>query len=168
MPAAAADVLAELESRGLRLALAESLTGGLLASEFIAVPGASNVVLGSIVAYNSSLKSSLVGVSRTLIENEGVINPEVAVQMAQGIRQKLASACDLPLESVVGLSTTGVAGPDSQDGRAPGMVFIGLAASIRGIEDLRVVALELSGTRDQIRSRVVAESVRALAELLAG
>ncbi|MDE2591363.1 MAG: CinA family protein [Actinomycetales bacterium] len=167
MPDVAADVLAELEARGLKLALAESLTGGLLADAFISVPGASKVVLGSIVAYHSLLKSSLVGVSRTLIENEGAVNAEVAAQLAQGIRVRLADGCGLDGERVLGISATGVAGPDSQDGQMPGVVFIGLAGTKNAVDDIRVVAVNLEGSRDEIRRAAVSEAIRALAEFLA-
>ena len=74
----AASILKRLESRGFKLAIAESLTGGLLSAEFVSVPGASNVLLGSIVAYQTSLKHELLGVSRTLLENQGPVDPEVA------------------------------------------------------------------------------------------
>lgn len=167
MPDVAAKVLAELETCGLKLAIAESLTGGLLTSEFVAVSGASKVLLGSVVAYNSQLKSSLIGVSRTLIENEGVINPEVAIQMAQGIRERMSEATGIPIEKVLGLSTTGVAGPDSQDNQPPGTVFVGLAASHGGIEDLRVISLMLEGDRLAIRNQTVSAAVDAIAEFLA-
>lgn len=166
MSDAAANLLAALEARGLKLAIAESLTGGALAAELVSVAGASRVLLGSIVAYHSDLKSSLIGVSRTLIENEGVINAEVAVQMAQSVRERMAEGCGIPVESVVGISTTGVAGPDSQDAQPPGTVFVGLAVSHNGLDDLRVFALELAGDRQAIRSQTVSAAVEALAEYL--
>jgi nicotinamide-nucleotide amidase len=166
MSDAAANLLAALEARGLKLAIAESLTGGALAAELVSVAGASRVLLGSIVAYHSDLKSSLIGVSRTLIENEGVINAEVAVQMAQSVRERMAEGCGITVESVVGLSTTGVAGPDSQDGQPPGTVFVGLAVSHNGLDDLRVFALVLAGDRQAIRSQTVSAAVEALAEYL--
>ena len=97
----AASILKELEARGFKLAIAESLTGGLLSAEFVSVPGASNVLLGSIVAYQTSLKHELLGVSRTLLENQGAVDPEVAAQMAAGIRTKLASKTNTDESQVI-------------------------------------------------------------------
>ena len=78
MTAAAADLLAELARRRLTLVVAESLTGGLLAAEFVAVPGASRVLLGGVVAYNTDLKRTLLGVDAALLESNGPVDPDVA------------------------------------------------------------------------------------------
>lgn len=160
----AAAVLQALRERGLKLAIAESLTGGALTSEFIAVPGASEVLLGGIVAYNTALKHELLGVSRGLLEQQGAVDPEVAAQMAGGVRAKLAAKCGIPEDLVVGLSTTGVAGPDSQDGKPVGTVFIGI--SISGSES--VLAELFDGDRAAIRQATVKASVEGLLEQLAG
>lgn len=163
----AAELLALFRASGKKLAIAESLTGGLLAAELIAVPGASDVVLGSITAYQTALKSSLLGVSRALLEASGPIDAEVAAQMAQGVREKLSAGCELDDSAVIGISTTGVAGPDPQDSHAPGEVFIGIAGAIAGTDRLRVIALNLDGDRDAIRRQTVAAALEALAEYLA-
>ncbi len=80
----AKEVLEMLEKKGLKLAIAESLTGGMLCSELVSIPGASNVVLGSFVAYQTELKSSALGVNRSLLKEQGAVDPEVAAQMAEG------------------------------------------------------------------------------------
>ena len=161
----AAAILKELEARGFKLAIAESLTGGLLSAEFVSVPGASNVLLGSIVAYQTSLKHELLGVSRTLLENQGAVDPEVAAQMAAGVRTKLANKTNTDESQVIGIATTGVAGPDSQDGLAVGTVYI--AVSGPGAIGDSVYAHEFSGGREAIRAATVGEALSALGECLA-
>ncbi len=118
---AAVRVVRLLGERGLRLATAESLTGGLLAGAVTDVPGASRVFVGGVVAYATSLKHALLGVDADLLERVGAVDPDVAAQMADGVRRRLGAD--------VGLATTGVAGPDPQDGHAPGTVFVGVATA---------------------------------------
>lgn len=105
----AAAVLAYCETNRFKIAAAESLTGGLLADAFVRVPGASKVFLGSAVTYDIRAKASILGVDAELLRREGAVHPEVARQMAFGTarlyRQREDGDC------VVGLSTTGVAGP---------------------------------------------------------
>ena len=145
-----------LAERGLTLATAESLTGGGLTAELTRVPGASAVVLGGAVVYATELKHTLLGVDSDLLEREGPVHPEVARQLADGARARLAvggHAADL------GVSTTGVAGPDPQGGRAVGTVYVGIASQ----SGVRAVELRLSGDRQSIRAQTVALAVRELA-----
>ncbi|MFF2390896.1 CinA family protein [Agromyces sp. NPDC058104] len=129
-PDASTRALVELLTRRkLRVAVAESLTGGLVAAELTSVPGASLVVSGGIVAYDTAVKASLLGVDGALLEREGPVHPEVARQMARGVRAALAID-GRPAD--VGLATTGVAGPDWQGGRPPGTVFLGLSFGDEG------------------------------------
>lgn len=160
----AAAILKQLQSRGFKLAIAESLTGGLLSSEFVSVPGASNVLLGSVVAYQNSLKHELLGVSSALLENQGAVDPEVAAQMAAGVRTKLASKTSTDDALVIGISTTGVAGPDSQGGVAVGTVYV--AVSGPGAIGDSVYAYEFTGDRQAIRVAAVDAAVAALGECL--
>ncbi|MRG61632.1 nicotinamide-nucleotide amidohydrolase family protein [Agromyces sp. CFH 90414] len=152
-------LVAALAQQGLTLAVAESLTGGLLAAEIVTVPGASVVFTGAVVAYATPLKASLLGVDAALLAERGAVDAEVARQMADGVRR--ACAVDgRPAD--LGIATTGVAGPDPQDGHAPGTVHLGIA-SARGI---RSVALDLAGDRPAIRRAAVERAVaEALAEL---
>lgn len=161
----AAEILQQLESRGFKLAIAESLTGGLLSAEFVSVAGASKVLLGSIVAYQTALKHELLGVSRALLENQGPVDPEVAAQMASGVRTKLAIKTNTDENLVIGIATTGVAGPDPQDGVAVGTVYV--AISWPGAIGDSVYAYEFSGGREAIRAAAVSEAVAALGECLA-
>ena len=100
-------VLGWCGSRGMRIAAAESLTGGLLADAFVRIPGASRVFLGSAVTYDIAAKASVLGVDADLLRREGAVHPDVARQMALGT----ARLYDQPAYGgrVIGLSTTGVA-----------------------------------------------------------
>jgi len=159
-PSPNAALVAALIERGLTIAVAESLTGGQLVAALIDVPGASATVLGGVVAYNTELKHSVLGVSAELLAEHGPVHPEVAKQMAAGVRTALAVG-GKPAD--VGLATTGVAGPESQGGQPVGTVYLGLAVGDR----VESVALALSGSRSQIRSATVnAAVVEALATVL--
>lgn len=139
----AARLVAHLTSAGQTLAVAESLTGGLLAARIVDVPGASVVFRGGVVAYATDLKGTLLGVSPELLERNGPVDAQVAAQMADGVRRGLGATW--------GLSTTGVAGPDPQDGKPPGTVFVGVS----GPDGVRTVGLTLAGDRAQVRGATV-------------
>jgi len=158
-PDASALVIGECTARGLTIAVAESLTGGLLVAELIRTPGASAVVVGGVVAYNTAIKQSILGVDAGLLAREGAVDPDVASQMALGVRERLAIDGRV---ADIGIATTGVAGPDPQDGKPVGTVFIGIATAA----GTSSVALHLSGSRDDIRSAVVSESLVELTRLL--
>ena len=145
--------------RGLTVAVAESLTGGLLVAELIGVPGASAVVNGGVVAYNTALKHSLLGVDAALLASRGAVDPDVAVAMADGVRRACAVG---GVPASIGLSTTGVAGPDPQDGKPVGTVFIAVATDT----GTRVIDLTLGGSRNALRRRVVSESLVQLKKVL--
>ena len=151
----AAAALARLRQRGWTLGVAESLTGGLLAAALIAVPGASATVRGAIVAYATPLKHSLLGVDEELLARHGAVHPEVARQMADGVRRAVAID-DRPAE--VGIATTGIAGPDSPDGQPVGTVHIGVSTP----DASRVLSLRLDGDRAAIRSESVGFALGAL------
>lgn len=156
----AAAIIDLLARRGQRIAVAESLTGGLLVAELIAVPGASAVVAGGIVAYDSALKHSLLGVDEGALAEHGAVHPDIAAQMATGVRTALAGSAGPP---EIGISTTGVAGPEPQDGQPVGTVYLGFA--IGG--EVTVTRLQLAGSRSHIRSATVSESLGELRRRLA-
>lgn len=144
-----------LTERRLTIATAESLTGGLLVAELTSIPGASLVVSGGVVAYATEVKHSLLGVSAELLAREGAVHPEVARQMADGVRRTLEVA-GRPAD--VGVATTGVAGPDPQDGASPGTVFLGVAMG----GDVEAIALDLHGDRAEIRAATVRAALEAV------
>ncbi|MFF8606419.1 CinA family protein [Streptomyces sp. NPDC015346] len=148
---AAARVLGLLAERGQTLAAAESLTGGLVAGELTEVPGASKSFRGSVTAYATALKRELLGVDGTLLAERGAVDPEVALQMAAGVRLRLGADW--------GVATTGVAGPEPQDGQPVGTVYVAVAGPVGAG---KVAALRLNGDRAEIRR----ESVRSVLELL--
>ncbi|MFF7852462.1 CinA family protein [Streptomyces sp. NPDC007910] len=179
----AARVLALLAERGQTLAVAESLTGGLVAAELTGVPGASASFRGSVTAYATALKHELLGVDEALLAERGAVDPEVASQMAAGVRARLGADW--------GIATTGVAGPDPQDGQPVGTVYVAVAGptgtvagaagevagsageasptgspagSRAGSPTGKVVPLRLNGDRGEIRR----ESVRIVLALLHG
>ncbi|MFF0202084.1 CinA family protein [Streptomyces sp. NPDC005017] len=158
MSSTAADVVRLLTVKGETLAVAESLTGGMVASALTAVPGASKAFRGSVTAYATALKHELLGVDATLLEERGAVDPQVAAQMAAGVRRALGADW--------GIATTGVAGPDPQDGRPVGTVFIAvdgpLGAHSVSAGGGKVEALRLNGDRAEIRM----ESVRSVLGLL--
>lgn len=135
----AADVVRALRERGETVAAAESLTAGLVTAELTSVPGSSAVVRGGLVVYATDLKHTLAGVDAALLAEHGAVHPEVARQLAEGARERCGATW--------GLGLTGVAGPDPQDGVAPGTVHIGLS----GPSGSLVRSLTLGGDRDEVR-----------------
>jgi nicotinamide-nucleotide amidase len=146
-----------LLARGETFAVAESLTGGALAATVTAVPGVSATFRGGVVAYATDLKGDLLGVPADLLARHGPVHPLVAAAMAAGARQRLGAA--------YGLATTGVAGPDPQDGHRPGEVYLGLAGGGR----LRLLhrRLDLTGDRAAVRAGTVRAALAFLHEMLA-
>ncbi|MFF2812928.1 CinA family protein [Streptomyces sp. NPDC058000] len=148
---AAAGALEVLAGRRQSLAVAESLTGGLVAGELTAVPGASRVVRGSVTAYATDVKRELLGVDGALLAARGAVDGEVARQMAGGVRRVLGADW--------GIATTGVAGPEPQDGQPVGTVYV----AVQGPDGEDAVRrLGLTGDRDRIRR----DSVHAVLALL--
>jgi nicotinamide-nucleotide amidase len=141
---------------GLTIATGESLTAGLLAARIADVPGASAVLRGGVVAYATDLKAALLGVPAELLAERGAVDPDVALAMAAGARERLRT--DL------GVATTGVAGPDPQDGVSPGTVFVAVAWPGGG----RVRQLDVDGDRPAVRDVTVREALALLLETLRG
>jgi PncC family amidohydrolase len=137
----AQQVHSELRGLGATLAVAESLTGGLLAARLVDVPGASATFRGSVTAYATELKAELLGVDEGLLAVHGPVHPVVARQMADGVRRLLGAT--------YGLATTGVAGPEPQNGLAVGTVHLGFA----GPGGTVARSPRLSGDRATIRRK---------------
>jgi PncC family amidohydrolase len=145
----AATLQAELFTRGQMIATAESLTGGELGVLLSAAPGASDTYKGGVIAYDTSVKTGVLGVEQEIVDRFGVVSAECAEAMARGVRVLLGT--DL------GVSTTGVAGPTAQEGKPVGRVFVGVA----GPQGVRSVRLELDGERADIRARACLEAMTA-------
>jgi len=150
----AARIVGLLTQRRQTVAAAESLTGGLLGAALTTVPGASAVFRGGVIAYATDLKADLLGVPKALLADRGAVDPEVAGAMAAGVRERLGAA--------IGVATTGVAGPDPQDGKPPGTVHIAVSAGGGPV----IQTLALSGGRDEIRRVTVERSLRLLWSVL--
>lgn len=153
--AVTAEVVSLLRERGEVLATAESLTGGLLSGAVTSVPGSSAAYVGGLVTYATDLKVRLLGVPAALVEQHGVISEECARAMAAGAAEVTGAAW--------GLATTGVAGPDTQEGHPAGTVFVGLHAA-SGEQHAR--RLDLCGDRAEVRAGTVAAALQLLHEVL--
>ena len=147
------DILESLVSRGESLSVAESLTGGGLAQAFTSLPGSSQIFKGSVTAYQSEVKSSLLKLPVELISEFGVVSEEVAAAMAAGVKDLMSSTW--------AISTTGVAGPGPADGVPAGTVWVAIDGPIS-----QTLQLELSGTREIVRNATIAGAIAAFARIL--
>jgi nicotinamide-nucleotide amidase len=145
-----------LQQRSETVAVAESLTGGLLAARLTATPGASVSFRGGVVAYATDLKVGLLGISPDLINRVGAVAAETAAAMAIGVRDRLGAD--------YGLALTGVAGPTEQEGKPPGLVYAALATPFATVGR----ELRLPGDRDQIRQLAVTVALDLLRRQLTG
>jgi nicotinamide-nucleotide amidase len=154
----AQQVIDQASKLGLTVGCAESLTGGLVSSRLVEIPGASAVFRGGIVAYDSMLKNDLLGVDAAALALTGAVTAEVASAMAEGAVSRLGVD--------VAVATTGVAGPDPDpvSGEAPGTVFIAVAGGALGT---LVRELSLEGDRSEIRERATKAALQALVDGLA-
>lgn len=147
----AAAVVNALRAAGKTVACAESLTGGMLASRLVDVPGASSVLGEAYVTYSNEAKMRLLGVSKDTLRQFGAVSAQCAREMAEGARR--ASGADFAL------STTGIAGPDGGTPEKPvGLVYVGVA-SANGCE---AQELHLRGERDWIRELTCVNALNAL------
>ncbi len=132
------------------VATAESLTGGKLGARLTQAPGSSKVYAGGVISYQTRIKVDVLGVPQDLVDSHGVVSAECAHAMAEGARRLLGTA--------YAVSTTGVAGPDEQEGKPVGMVFVGVA----GPEGTTTQQLNLAGDRSMIQAATVDAAVTAL------
>jgi nicotinamide-nucleotide amidase len=150
----AAKVIDLLRERRQTISCAESITGGAITSELVSVSGASDVLLGSIVAYSKQMKINQLGLSSELIESKGLVSKEVALEMANGARQRLGSSW--------AISSTGSAGPTALDGSSPGEIWI----AILGPDRQESVKLSLNGARQAVISGAVESALTLLERIL--
>jgi PncC family amidohydrolase len=117
-----------LTHKGLKLALAESCTGGLISHRITNVAGSSGYFLGSLVSYSYEAKEEWLGVKQSTLMKYGAVSRETVIEMAQGARASLQK--HFPMESIIGLSVSGIAGPGGGMPDKPvGTVWIGLSAA---------------------------------------
>jgi nicotinamide-nucleotide amidase len=154
LTALAASVNDALVAAGTTSATAESLTGGQLAALLTTPPGASRSYVGGVVSYATEVKTGVLGVPEHLVGEHGVVSAECARAMAEGARRLVGAT--------YALSTTGVAGPDPQEGKPPGTVFVAIA----GPEGTSVLSLELTGDRAAVQRRTCEEALTALLGVL--
>ena len=140
-----------LKARGWTCAACESLTGGMISAALVDIPGASSVVRGGLVTYQTDVKTLLAGVPAKLIEDKGVVSAEVAMAMADGTRRKLG------VDAAV--SATGLAGPDGGTPDCPvGTVYIGVSTAGKTF----ALPLALTGNRTRIRTLAMKHAINAL------
>ncbi|PKQ25689.1 MAG: hypothetical protein CVT64_08270 [Actinobacteria bacterium HGW-Actinobacteria-4] len=153
-PSGADRALAEARSRGVTVAVAESLTGGLVCAMLTEAPGASDVVRGGVVAYQVDVKREVLGVPGALLDAQGPVCDDVAFAMADGVKTLLRAS--------VGIATTGVAGPEPHGGKPPGRVHI--AAVGEGVRLVR--HHDLVGDRISVVAQTCALAIELLGELV--
>ena len=147
-------LLERLIAGGKTLAVAESCTGGMLGKALTDIPGASRAFLGGCIVYQNVAKSRFLGVPDALIEEKGAVSPEVAEQMAMGVRDVFRAD--------FGAGITGVAGPEGSEEKPPGLVFV----SVAGPGATRVQEFHFAGTRDMVRIQSVTAALNMLRLLM--
>lgn len=163
-------VFFRLKERGIKLITAESLTGGLIASEFTKIPGASEVLWGGYVVYTAEAKISLLNIEPELIDSFGVVSPQTVEAMAFGAVKHFFDASCVP-EPAVSIAVSGVAGPSSLEGNQPGTVCVSSAFfypasfEFKKLHDFKILKKEalvfkthtyrFSGSRDEIREQTL-------------
>lgn len=139
----AAEVLQKLQDTNHTLACAESLTGGFFGHDMTKLSGVGQVFLGGIICYQNDIKRDHLKVPQEVLDNEGAVSEVCARLMAENIRKSFSSD--------IGISFTGVAGPNDMEGKTPGTVYIGIASE----KGTNVYPLNLAGGRNAVRSRTV-------------
>lgn len=149
------DAISQLKAAGKTLATAESCTGGLLGKLLTDVPGASSVYKGGVISYTNDVKRRLLGVEQETLDVCTAVSRETAHEMARGAREVV--------KADIGISTTGLAGPDGDGtGRPVGLVYVAL--DMDGFSFCR--ELHLAGDREQVRAQAAEEALKLLLEFL--
>lgn len=159
-----------LKERSVKLITAESLTGGLIASEFTKIPGSSDVLWGGYVVYTAQAKISLLNIEPELISSFGVVSPQTVEAMAFGAVRNFFDASCAP-EPAVSIAVSGVAGPSTLEGNPPGTVCISSAffcpapSDLKKLHDFKILKKEalvfkthtyqFSGSRDEVREQTL-------------
>jgi len=149
----ALSIIETLTARAQSLCVAESLTGGGLGLALTQVPGASAVFTGGVICYTSDVKVRELGVLQSTIDQFTVVSEEVAIEMAEGAKNKFSTTW--------AISTTGVAGPGDYQGIREGTVWIAIRGPIN-----QTVALTLDGGRDGVRQGAISSAIGTFARIL--
>ena len=148
-------VVASGREAGLTVATAESLTGGLIGASITEVPGSSDVFLGGVMSYASSVKESVLGVEASVVEEQGVVSEQCACQMAEGARRLLGAD--------IAVSVTGIAGPGgAEPGKPVGTVWMGVSTR----DGAEATCFRFSGTRDEVREQTVVKALGAIVDAM--
>ncbi len=140
-----------LRKQGKTLAVAESCTGGLVGHRLTNVPGSSSYFLGGVIAYAYTVKTALLGVRQETLELHGAVSQETVLEMAQGARRALGAD--------IGLSVSGIAGPDGGTPEKPvGLAWIGLSAG----ESMKAWQYQWQGDRQQIKEQTAQQALQVL------
>lgn len=158
--AIAANIIKTFSTRGLTVGTAESLTGGLLGATLTAVPGSSSIYAGGVIAYSREAKQSMADVPRAVLDKYTVVSEQTAVDMAIGTQRRLGA------DWVV--AVTGVAGPDPQEGHAPGEVWIAIVGPSAGAfgRPIQAQGHQFEGDRQAIREQTVEAALEMLQSVL--
>ncbi len=145
------EIVALLKEKNIKIATAESCTGGMLSAALVSIPGASAVFELGVTAYSAEMKERILGVKSETIRQHGTISRHTAAEMAAGVRR--ISKAD------IGVSVTGVAGPDPAEGKTPGTVYIALADG----KNVRMEKLILNpDSREKVRRATCSEIFRLI------
>ncbi len=148
-------LVALLSACGLKIATAESCTGGLVAGKITEVAGCSSVFLGGVVGYAYDVKEKVLGVSGALLAEKGAVCAEVAEQMALGVRTLTGAD--------VSVATTGLAGPGPGEGGKPaGLVYIAASCGKKTV----VSENHFAGTREEVRAQAVEKALKMAVKLI--
>ena len=150
MNSLAQSVIAALKAGGKTIATCESLTGGMICAALVDVPGASSVVRGGLITYQTDTKTLLAGVDARLIREKGVVSAEVARAMAEGTRLRLGVD--------MAVSATGMASPGDPGDPPAGTVFVGVSTA----EETYALPLLLAGSRQEVRWQTVENALQAV------
>ncbi|MCH1883614.1 nicotinamide-nucleotide amidohydrolase family protein [Agrococcus sp. ARC_14] len=156
-------IVARAAARGVTIAIAESLTGGLVAATLVRTPGASGVLRLGVVAYATEMKHEVLRVPASLLAERGPVDADVAIAMARGVRELAATD---RATCTIGVATTGVAGPGPQDGHPPGEFHIGIEVETVAGRVVGSSSHQATGDREAVRGAALLAALRHLDEAL--
>jgi PncC family amidohydrolase len=144
-------ILKKAEEKNLKIAIAESCTGGLLSGLFTEIPGSSKVFDRAFVTYSNAAKNEMLGVKKETLKNFGAVSEEAAREMAEGVIKNSASQ--------IAIAITGIAGPDGETKRKPvGLVYIGICQN----KKTSVKKFNFSGNRQEIRLKSIEAALKII------